>query len=307
MSTKLPKSTSFRVALSIVITFVFAAIYFYVTLPAINLHNTSFYSFLAVCLLLYIVVAMILMGMDPGKASLTLKDYIAFAKSQCKIVVAILLVLAAIFVLGQLISLPVFRANAYHNLLKVDTGNFSEDVKPVSFNEIPMLDESSARRLGNRKLGELSDMVSQFEVSSDYVQVNYNNRPVRISSLEYGDFFKWFNNRGQGLPAYVLVDMVTQEVEVTRMSSLDLGGIRYSPSEYFTRDLNRTLRFNYPTYMFRAPHLEVDEQGHPYWVSPRETRTIGLFGGPDIIGAALLDATTGECEYYDVSDIPTWV
>ena len=307
MSKKLPKSTASRIALSIVITLVFAAVYFYVTLPAINLHNTSFYSFLVICLLLYIVVAMILMGVDTGKTSLTFKDYVAFAKSQCKAVVAVLLVLAAIFVLGQIISLPVFRANAYHNLLEVHTGSFSEDVKPVSFNEIPMLDELSARRLGDRKLGELSDMVSQFEVSTDYVQINYHNRPVRVASLEYGDFFKWFNNRSQGLPAYVLVDMVTQEVDVIRMSSMDQGGIRYSPSEYFNRDLTRTLRFNYPTYMFRSPHLEVDEQGHPYWVSPRETRSIGLFGGPDIIGAVLLDAVTGECTYYDISEIPTWV
>jgi hypothetical protein len=307
MSKKLPKSTASRIALSILITLAFAAVYFYVTLPAINLHNTSFFSFLVICLLLYIVVAMILMGVDTGKTSLTFKDYVAFAKSQCKAVVVILLALAAIFVLGQIISLPVFRANAYHSLLDVETGNFAEDVKPVSFNEIPMLDESSARRLGNRKLGELSDMVSQFEVSMDYVQINYQNRPVRVASLEYGDFFKWFNNRSQGLPAYVLVDMVTQEVEVTRMSNLELGGIRYSPSEYFTRDLNRTLRFHYPTYMFRAPHLEIDEQGHPYWVSPRESRTIGLFGGPDILGAVLLDAVTGECAYYDISEIPTWV
>ncbi len=307
MSTKLPKSPASRIALSMVITLVFASVYFYVSLPAINLQNTAFYSFLVICLLLYIVVAMILMGVDTGRTSLTFKDYIAFAKSQCKVVVVVLLILATIFALGQVISLPVFRANAYHNLLEVQTGDFSEDIKPVSFTEIPMLDESSARRLGSRKLGELSDMVSQFEVSTDYIQINYDGRPVRVASLEYGDFFKWFNNRKAGLPAYVMVDMVTQEVEVPRMSSLELGGIRYSPSEYFTRDLNRTLRFHYPTYMFRAPHLEIDDQGHPYWVSPRETRSIGLFGGPDIIGAALLDAVTGECQYYDVSEIPTWV
>lgn len=307
MSTKLPKSTAARITLSIVITLVFAAVYFYVTLPAINLHNTAFYSFLVICLLLYIVVAMILMGVDTGSTSLTFKDYVAFAKSQCKVVVVVLLVLAAIFVLGQAISLPVFRANAYHNLLEVKTGDFSEDIKPVSYTEIPMLDESSARRLGSRKLGELSDMVSQFEVSTDYIQINYDGRPVRVASLEYGDFFKWFNNRKEGLPAYVMVDMVTQEVQVPRMANLELGGIRYSPSEYFTRDLTRTLRFHYPTYMFRAPHLEIDDQGHPYWVSPRETRSIGLFGGPDIIGAVLLDAVTGECQYYDVSEIPAWV
>ena len=41
-------------------------------------------------------------------------------------------------------------------------------------------------------------------------------------------------------------------------------------------------------------HLELDEEGQAWWVCPRETRTIGLFGGADIIGAVLLNASTGE-------------
>lgn len=307
MPRKLLKSTGSRIFASILITLIFAFVYFYVTLPAINLHNTQFYSFIAICLILYIVVAMLLLGYDSGTSNYTFKDYIAFAKSQCKIVVAGLLLLAALFILGQAISLPIFRSGAYHDLLNVQQGDFKNDVKQVSFNEIPMLDESSAQRLGNRKLGELADMVSQFEVSTDYVQINYQNRPVRVASLEYGDFFKWLNNRGEGLPAYVVVDMVTQSVEIVRTANLNMGGIRYSPSEYFSRDLTRALRFRYPTYMFRSPHLEIDDAGQPYWVCSRETRTIGLFGGADIIGAVLMNASTGECTYYDVADIPNWV
>ncbi len=307
MPKKILKTTTSRILMSILITLVFAAVYFYVTLPALNLHNPQFYSFAAICLILYIVVAMLLLGIDTGSANITLKDYIAFAKSQCKLVVAGLLLLAGLFVIGQILSLPILRSGSYRELLTVQTGDFSTDVEQVSFNEIPMLDESSAQRLGNRKLGELADMVSQFEVSEDYVQINYQGRPVRVACLEYGDFFKWFNNRSQGLPAYVMVDMVTQAVEVVRMSNLNQEGIHYSPSEYFSRDLNRALRFQYPTYIFRSPHLEIDDQGQPWWVCPRETRTIGLFGGADIIGAVLMNASTGECIYYDIKDIPSWV
>lgn len=307
MTKKILKTTSSRIVASILITLVFAVVYFYVTLPALNLHNPQFYTFLAICLILYIVVAMLLLGIDTGAANITLKDYIAFAKSQCKLVVAGLLVLVALFVIGQIISMPIFRSGSYRELLTVDTGNFTEDVEQVSFNEIPMLDESSAQRLGNRKLGELADMVSQFEVSTDYVQINYQGRPVRVACLEYGDFFKWFNNRAEGLPAYIMVDMVTQAVEVVRMSDRDMQGIRYSPSEYFSRDLLRALRFQFPTYMFSSPHLEIDDQGQPFWVCSRESRTIGLFGGADIIGAVLMNASTGECTYYDVGDVPNWV
>jgi hypothetical protein len=296
-----------RILLSLVITLVIGGVWFYVSLPALNLHNTGLYSFVLVLLLVYILVFMITLGVDTGKQGIHLRDYLSFAKNQCKAVVVIVVALAAIFIVGNILSAPLLRAGTYHNLLDVETGDFATDIEQVSFDEIPMLDEASARRLGDRKLGELSDMVSQFEVSYDYTQVNYQGSPVRVAALEYGDFFKWFINRKDGLPAYITVDMVTQEAQVVRMSSLGLEGMHYSPSEYFNRDLTRTLRFHYPTYMFSSAHLEIDEDGQPWWVCPRETRTIGLFGGSDIIGAVLLNAVTGEHAYYSIDEIPTWV
>ena len=301
------KRTMPRALISLLITLAIGAVWFYISLPAINLHNTSFYSFVFILLLVYILVSMIVMGIDTGKQEVHLRDYLSFAKNQCKIVVIVVVALAAIFVVGQILSAPIFRASAYHELLDVGSGDFATDIEPVSYDEIPMLDEASASVLGDRKLGELSDMVSQFDVSEDYAQINYQGRPVRVASLEYGDFFKWFLNTKEGLPAYITVDMVTQEANVVRLSDLGLDGMRYSPSEYFNRDLDRFLRFHYPTYMFSSAHLEIDEDGQPWWVCPRETRTIGLFGGADIIGAVLLNASTGEHIYYDVADIPTWV
>lgn len=307
MSDSQAKRTLPRVLISLLVTLIIGGVWFYVSLPAINLHNTSFYSFVFILLLVYVLVFMIVLGADTGKQEIHLRDYLSFAKNQCKVVVVVVVVLAAIFVVGQIISAPLLRAVAYHDLLTVETGNFAEDIKPVSFDEIPMLDEASASVLGDRKLGELSDMVSQFNVSDDYVQINYKGRPVRVAALEYGDFFKWVLNTKDGLPAYITIDMVTQEAKVIRLSDLGLSGMRYSPSEYFNRDLNRYLRFHYPTYMFSSAHLELDEEGQAWWVCPRETRTIGLFGGADIIGAVLLNASTGEHVYYDVADIPTWV
>ena len=307
MSDSQSKRTLPRILISILITLVVGAIWFYISLPAINLHNTSFYGFCLILLLVYILVFMIALGTDTGDNGIRLKDYLAFAKKQCRVVLILVVALILLFLAGALISAPFLRAGAYHDLLDVETGNFATDVDQLSFDEIPMLDQASASRLGDRKLGELSDMVSQFELSADYTQINYQGRPVRIASLEYGDFFKWFLNRKEGLPAYITVDMGTQEAQVVRTSSLGLGGMRYSPSEYFTRDLDRTLRFSYPTYMFMSAHLEVDEDGTPWWVCPRQSKTIGLFGGTDIIGAVLLNACTGERAYYDIDDIPTWV
>ena len=143
----------------------------------------------------------------------------------------------------------------------------------------------------------------QFEVADDYTQINYQGRPVRVTPLRYGDIIKWLNNRADGLPAYLLIDMVTQNVEVIRLDE----GIHYTTAEHFSRNLYRHLRFHYPTYMFDEPAFEIDENGDPWWVCPRVSHTIGLFGGRDIIGAVLVNAVTGESAYYKTGDVPNWV
>ena len=172
MSDSKPRKTLSCILISLLITLVIGCVWFYVSLPALNFHNTSFYSFVLVLLLVYILVFMIALGVERNDnkeytSGGRLREYFSFAKQQCKVVLLIVVALLAVLVVGQILSAPLLRASAYHNLLEVNTGDFAEDIDEVSFNEIPMLDESSARRLGDRKLGELSDMVSQFEVSYD--------------------------------------------------------------------------------------------------------------------------------------------
>ncbi len=301
-----PRSKGGKILLNALVTLVVGAIYFYIALPAINLHDSSLYVFIGVLCLVYFFCALVTSGMNLDRNS-GVRQYFHFIKTQCLPIGLLFAALIVVALIGWVISIPIFRAGAYRDLLTVETGNFSTDVAEVSYNEIPMLDKDSAERLGDRKLGELSDMVSQFEVSDDYTQINCLGRPVRVTYLQYGDFFKWFNNRSEGLPAYIRIDMVTQEVEVVRLSDLGLDGIRYSPSELFNRKLERHLRFHYPTYMFSSPTFEIDETGRPYWVCPKIRMTIGLFGGKDIDGAVLVDAISGESRYYEYEDVPTWV
>lgn len=304
-SPRKPMTKLSRTLLSLAVTLIFGAVYFYLALPPLNLHSGDFYLFLFLLCAVFSFCSLITSGikLEGGGA----KAYFRFVKSQCRPVGILALVLLAVVVIGAAVSLPVFRSARYRELLQVETGSFSTDIAQVSYDEIPMLDEASAERLGDRKLGELSDLVSQFEVSDAYTQINYQNRPVRVTYLHYGDFFKWLNNRNEGLPAYITVDMVTQEVSVVRLSDLGLDGIRYSPSDLFGRYIMRHLRFQYPTYMFSDPTFEIDEDGHPWWVCPKIVKTIGLFGGTDIDGAVLVDAITGESAYYPADQIPSWV
>ena len=286
-----------RVLINLLVTLLFAAVYFYLELPAINLKDPAFYTFALLLCVVYCVCAIVTSGFQAQG----LKEYFAFLKKQCTVPFFLAVALVAVSLVGSIVGSVIFRADAYSELLPFDTGDFTEDVDEISYDQIPMLDRASAERLGDRKLGELSDMVSQFEVMDNYTQINYQGRPVRIANLMYADLIKWFTNRSEGLPAYLIVDMVNQSVELVRLNE----GIKYTTAEHFGRNLYRYLRFNYPTYMFATPVMEVDEEGTPYWICPREVRTIGLFGGRDIQGAVLVNAITGESSYYE--EAPAWV
>ena len=240
-------------------------------------------------------------GMTSGFQGDGVKGYVGFVKKQCTVPFLAFIALIAVIAVGSITSWVVLRAGAYSQLLTIESGDFTAEIEEISYDQIPMLDASSASRLGSRKLGELSDMVSQFEILPTYNQINYQGRPVRVTSLAYGDLIKWFANRSQGLPAYIVIDMVTQEANVVRLEE----GMKYTTAEHFGRNLYRHLRFHYPTMMFDEPVFEIDEAGTPYWVCSRIVKTIGLFGGTDIQGAVLVNAITGESTYYE--EVPSWV
>lgn len=292
---------------------VIAAVYYYVTLPAINIHSADFWFFLmaliVVCLVVYAVkkAGKEVVFQQTGRFGGFHIDLNSFHWKEYKGIKFLLVLLVAVFgvyLVGSILSSPIVNAKKYQQLLTIEERNFTDDIKEVDYNTIPLLDKDSAALLGNRKMGSLVDMVSQFEVSGDYTQINYQGKPVRVTPLRYASPIKWLTNRKQGLPAYMLIDMATQDTECVKLSE----GIKYSKSEYFNRYIYRHLRFRYPTYIFDDQiFFEIDEEGIPYWVCPVKKFNIGLFGGQTIGNVVLCNAITGECIDYKVEDVPQWI
>lgn len=287
------KKTGMKV-ISAMIIVVIAAIYYYVTLPAINIHSVDFWYFI----MMLIVIA--------GVYYVWKKKLNVAEMKESKIVkgfVGLFVLVAVVYVAGSLLSSPIINAKKYQQLLNVKDGEFTKDIKEVSYDQIPLLDRDSATLLGNRKMGSMVDMVSQFEVDSIYSQINYNDKPVRVSPLRYASPIKWLTNQKQGIPAYIMIDMATQTTELVKLDA----GIRYSTSEYFNRYIYRHLRFNYPTYIFEELSFEIDEDGTPFWVCPVKKFNIGLFGGETIGRVVLCNAITGETIDYAIEDVPQWI
>lgn len=291
-----------KLLINALITLIFAAVYFYVELPPINVKSLEFWGFIILLFALFSFLTLISSAFNLSTSS-TPVDILKGLWNSCRVTVIIVALLIVFCLIGLIVSSVFFNAGAYSSLLETTDSDFATDVTEISYDQIPRLDKDSANALANRKLGELSDLVSQFEVDVTSAQINYNDTPVRVTYLNYGDFFKWIKNTKNGIPAYIITDMVTQEVSVVRTTE----GIKYSPSEFFNRDIDRHLRFNYPTKMFHDVNFEIDEEGTPYFIASVTTKRIGLFGGDDIIGAVICNAITGECTFYDSKDIPTWV
>ncbi|MGI6217560.1 MAG: Tat pathway signal sequence [Coriobacteriales bacterium] len=208
-------------------------------------------------------------------------------------------------ILGALASATFFPGNAerYASLLKTEDYDFATDIQEVDYNSIPVIDKDSAILLGNRTMGTMADYVSQFEISDIYSQINYNGRPVRVSPLNYADIIKWFTNSGSGIPAYVIVDMASQDTQIVRLEN----PIYISESDPFVNNVDRYVQLKFPTYMFDQKAFEIDEDGNPWWVCPVQSRTIGLFGGTTISRVVLCNASTGECQDLAIEDVPEWV
>ena len=68
---------------------------------------------------------------------------------------AVLIFSVGIFAILKVISSLFFFAKSYSNLIERQEGVFKDDVKPINFNQIPVVDKETAERLGSRKLGEI--------------------------------------------------------------------------------------------------------------------------------------------------------
>lgn len=303
------KATKLKLSLvCVAIAAVLGFLYYYITLPAINMHSVGFWKFIIVLFIILTITSCLLRKNHTAEEEpinlhhINVKQFIQKSRLT-QFCLSITLILIVVFIIGYILSSPIVNAKKYRQLINIETGNFQDDIKQISYNEIPLLDKDSATLLGSRKIGSMVEYVSQFEVSKHYTQINYNNTPVRVTPLEYGNIFKWFSNRSEGIPAYVSIDMATQKVECIKLDK----GIKYSDSEHFGRYIYRYLRFKFPTYIFDNVNFEIDDKGTPYWICPVKSYKIGLFGGEYIKRAVLVNAITGETTDYAINKVPTWV
>ncbi|MBD5134395.1 MAG: DUF3413 domain-containing protein [Lachnospiraceae bacterium] len=284
------------IIISLLITLLLGCLEFYFFLPAINIHSVSFWIFI-ICQL--VVFALIYTVISYKKIRRHKRRY----KKLYNILGAVAGLLLAFVILGCFFSSRVFHAKKYSSRITVETGDFNSDIPVLSdISKIPLMDTASAKKLGNRTVGSLTEVVSQYDVSDTYNTICYKGEVMKTSPLEYAGFFKYNSNRKSGIPGYVLVNPTTNEAEYIKLEK----GIKYSPSGYFSGNLLRKIRMDYPSKLINSYNFQIDDNGKPYWIITCQSPSL-LFGcySPDEV--IVLDAVTGKSDIYDINNTPEWI
>ncbi len=301
-----PEKAGLKIVLSIIITIIGAAIAYYFMLPAMNFGAIEFYTYIAAVIAIFIGANVLL------SQAFIRPEYIPYVKRVSIAPVIIAVVFALVLGVGYLTSSVFFRAASYSELL-----SFSDNVEldssvtkidsTVDFENVAMIDKAAAEKLADKVLGDLATigLESQFELATEYsTQINYNGAPCRVYPLRYGNVFKWLNNTKDGFPGYVIVNMNTQETNFVLLNEKGSESyIKYSPTEHFQKNLQRIVRFAYPTAIIGNISFEADDNGTPYWICEVIEKKIGLIGGDDVKGIIMVDAVTGEMEYYTIDEV----
>lgn len=284
-----------KIILNIIITLTFALTYFYIILPPLNITNISFWFYVILIIGVYtslnVISTLNVHGINLKRSFKSIKGFLVIP------IIFICLILVSI------INSPIFNSKKYSTRITIDESKtFTEDIAPVDFTKLPLLDKASSQKLGDRVMGQMSDFVSQYYVSELYTQINYNNKIIRVTPLEYASFIKWISNKKEGVKGYITVDSTTGEAKLVRLEK----GMKYLPSAHFSKNLNRKLRFTYPTLNFGKISFEIDNEGAPFWVVP-VIKYHGINQRAEVTGVVVLDAITGSSVKYDVGNIPTWI
>ena len=284
--------------IKIVINILLILLLFYFKLPALNLSDPNFWSFIFLCL----VISLIIWNISNSQ------EYVIITKKSVKPSKKMLYLLSIVFIIPVLILIinlfcsPLFQSSAYYKRITVADGDFTKDVLPVDFNQLALLDKDSSNKLGDKVMGQMTDLVSQYEVSELYTQINYNNEIVRVTPLEYANIIKYFTNRKQGVVGYITVNSVTGESQLSRLDK----GMKYMPSAIFFENLERQLRIQYPTTIFGDINFELDDDGNPYWIV-ETIKYAGVGLRKEVTGVIIFDPITASSTKYKSQDVPKWV
>ena len=122
-----------------ILLLIVASVYYYIALPAINIHSPGFWKFIIVVLVAAMIIYLLFQTrftQSAGSGYFSADRFgIEFKTPQSakifKIMAAVCIVVAAVFAIGSLLSSKIINASKYQKLLDVETRSFKDDIKDI--------------------------------------------------------------------------------------------------------------------------------------------------------------------------------
>ena len=303
---------------------------YYITLPIFNFGNVGFYGYV------WFFISFVLSIISCALSDKLIKKYQSkvfkryrynshlnkFEKEEVyaddkfnkivlvfKSIIYTALIIILFLILCGIFGSKLFRAKAYYNQLDITEAS-EEELKEVFDLEkgnvlLPIIDKDLAFKLAQASLNEYG---AQYTIDYDnftLISVTRNNKDelVRIAPLEYSNFFVSLSRINKGTIGYIEVNVVTKETKLVKIEE----GLKYMPTAILNYDLDRHIRFTYPTEMYDEYNFEIDDNGNPYWVIPTYKKQIGVISGPTAKGVIIVNPITGDINKYNLGEEPSWV
>jgi hypothetical protein len=184
--------------------------------------------------------------------------------------------------------------------------DFNELYPPASEDQIRIVDQYMAKRLGEKTLGADPSIGSQAQLGTFNIQ-SVNGKLYWVAPLLHSGFFKWNENK-KGTTAYVMVSASDDsDIHLVQEVNGEPVRIKYQQNAYFGDKLSRHIYFNgFMTTGYGDYTFEIDNDGNPYWVVTLYEKRIGVLGD-DATGVVLVDCKTGDLKEYSIEETPAWV
>ncbi len=203
----------------------------------------------------------------------------------------------------------IFRAKSYYRQLSITEKTDEEFYHSFDFDtndvQLPIIDKALSYKLAQAKLDKYG---AQYQINADYftlisVTRNQKEELLRIAPLEYSNMFVALNRLNSGTVGYIEINVSTKEARLVLVEE----GLKYMPSSYFSKDLDRHVRFNYINKMFDKKYFEIDDDGNPYWVIPTYKNAIAPISGATPNSVIIVNPINGDHKEYKIGSEPEWV
>lgn len=235
--------------------------------------------------------------------------------SQGKSKIKIYLTLTVFLLAGLLFLVNVFTSKLF---LSKNYASLIGDIQQVEFKDIynennkietAYIDKNAALIAAEKKIGELADLSSIYEVDVDnFSKIKYQGKLVRIAPLKHINYNYQLRENNKGIPYYVMVEVSDNKTSAKAelITSKD-HPIKYSPNALFFKSIYRKAFLHNPSYTYGRPTFELDESGIPYFSIPIIDHKFLKVNGRQLNKVLLVNASTGESREYKVSETPDWV